>query len=302
MPSPKIQFAFPAASLAVALLLAACGGGPSGETGSSSGGEFAVLAGTFTKKGASLRPVPPATTGGDSVFGAVNSAGNGFLADFTSPAIFSFQSASNGGSIVGVNFAAYAGVGNTLDGSNTLQQGSVGGAVNKQGNGAVEANVTFSNSATPFSDTVTINLDNPQAKPVPFSTSAGTYKANYSSGTAISSTGFSNNTAAAFSITLNSDGSFDLSSSACSQSIAGTATVDNTYNVYTLTAQIPASSNCANNLATTLNGLAVYLPAGATSPLNGSTLTTPVLLVEMDDLKTHTDGPDVAVTLVASHT
>jgi hypothetical protein len=295
------------AAAAAALLLTACGGGGSGPgvvvggsssgSGSSSGGSTAVLAGTFTTKGGS-------TNNGVQVFGAANSIGNGFFAEFGStPAIYSFQPASSNGTLDGF-FDAYAANGATLNGggSLTLQQGDItDGTVTAQTNGSILATATFANSASGFSSPVSITLDNPQAKPVALSTSQGQYTASYSGGTAITSPGLSTNTTATYVVALDPNSpTFAMTfNGGCASS--GTATPDATYNVYTL--ELSVAANCINNSSVlTLRGLAVYLKAGSTSPLTGSALGSDTLLVELDDSLSGGGSPTRAIALVAGRT
>lgn len=290
------------ATAVAALLLCACGGGGSGpsvvvgssSSGGGSSGSSAVLAGTFTTKGGS-------TNDGVSVFGAVNSIGNGFFAEFgSSPAIYSFQPASSNGSLDGF-FDAYAANGATLNGGSlTLQNGDItNGTVTTQSNGSVLATATFANTASGFSTPVSITLDDPQAKPVALSTSQGQYTASYSAGTAITSAGLSTNTSATYVVALDPNSpTFAMTfNGGCGSS--GTATPDTTYNVYTL--QLSVAANCINNSSVlTLRGIAVYLKAGTASPLTGSALASDTLLVELDDSQEGT--PTRAIALVASRT
>jgi hypothetical protein len=283
-----------------ALFLAACGGGGSDFSvgGSSSGSSNAVLAGTFSKSGASTRPIPTVTNG-DSIFGAVDSVGNGFFADLNSngPAIFSFESASNNGVLSGF-FAAYAASGSNLGGGLTLQQGTLTGTVSVAQSGATQASATFANTSSGFSNTASIVLDKPALALVPFATSAGNYAA--STGTAaVASSALSTSTTATYHVTIGSNGTLALTTDGGCTFGGGTAVLDGTFNIYALTIPLTSCSGVPLSTALSLNGLAVYLPKGGTSPLNGSALAADTLMLELDDSE-NSGTPKYALALLAS--
>lgn len=278
-------------ALGATLLLCACGGGGiDGVGSSSSGGTTPVLAGTFTAPAAS-------TLVGDSVFGAVDTNGNGFLADLngSSHGIYAFGSASQNGQIVGGTFAAYAANGSNLgDGATTLQQGQVSGTVATQ-SGVTRANATFANSAAGFSRSATLVLDHPPLVKAALATAAGTYKATTGSG-AIASSALSTSGAAVYTVTLSSAGVFTVMNDAgCSLLNNGSAAPDANYNVYAL----HLAGTC-NTTAVTLDGLAVYLPAGSASPLGSGNLAQDTLLVELSDFLANTGSPRYALALVGT--
>ena len=283
------------------LALAACGGGGGSDfdVGSSSGGSSnAVLAGTFSKSGASTRPVPTVTNG-DSIFGAVDSVGNGFFADLNSngPAIFGFASASNNGALSGF-FAAYAANGSNLGSGLTLQQGTITGTVAIAQSGATQASATFANTSSGFSDSASIVLDKPALTQVPFATSAGNYTA--STGTAaIASGAISTSTTAVYHVTLGSNSTVTLTTDGGCVFGGGTAVLDATFNIYILSVPLLSCSGTPLATALTLNGLAVYLPKGGKSPLDGSALAADTLMLELDDSET-SGTPKYALALLAS--
>jgi hypothetical protein len=172
--------------VAATLALAACGGGNSGiggVSGSSSGGDSSVLGGTFSgQTGTSQRVSEGDVT--DTVFGAVDGAGNGFLADMSAAsagnqAVFRLSPASqpSAGTVSGSYYAYYTGgsnntiiAGGTLSGTYTassasLTFGPVGGGTS---NGP--------------SDTAALVLDSPALSQASFATMAGTYTATVGSG------------------------------------------------------------------------------------------------------------------------
>jgi hypothetical protein len=285
--SPRIAARAIATLIAAPLLCACGGGGIDGVGGSSSGGTNPVLAGTFTAPGASTR-------GGDNVFGAVATNGNGFLADLngSSRAIFAFGSASQNSQLAG-SFAAYAANGSNLGNGTTLQQGTVSGTVGTQ-SGVTRAAATFTNSAAGFSNDATLVLDHPPLLKATLVTAAGTYKA--TTGTAaIASSALSTSGGAVYTVTLSSAGALTVMNDAgCSLLNNGSAVPDANYNVYAL----HLAGTCSAT-AVTLDGLAVYLPRGSASPLGGGNLAADTLLVELSDFLA-TGSPRYAMALVAT--
>ncbi|MFI4978868.1 MAG: hypothetical protein ACHQIO_00820 [Nevskiales bacterium] len=225
--------------------------------------------------------------------------GHGFFADFNGngPAIFGFQPASNNGALSGF-FAAYAANGSNLGGGLTLQQGTLTGTVAIAQSGATQASATFANTSSGFSDTASIVLDKPALAPVPFATSAGNYAA--STGTsAIASSAISTSATAVYQVTLNSNGTLALTTDGGCVFGTSTAIPDATFNIYTLSVPLLSCSGTPLATALTLNGLAVYLPKGGTSPLNGSVLAADTLMLELDDSET-SGTPKYALALLAS--
>lgn len=271
------------------VLLAACGNTTvSVGGGSSGGGSNGVLAGTFTKPATSSRGNDQAP-----VFGAVDSVGNGFLADLTgtSRAVFVFGSASSSGKLNG-SFAAYAANGSNLGNGTTLQQGAVSGTVTTSAN-VTTANATFKNSASGFQDSANVVLDQPLLARAPLSTVAGQYTVATGSA-AIASSSLA--TSGTYTVTVGSAGSFGITSDAgCNLQNSGSAALDANYNIL----DIHVNGSCPGTGGITLDGLAVYLPAGAKSPLDGSTLAKPALLVEMSDFISNSGAPNKALVLVA---
>jgi hypothetical protein len=291
-----------ATTLFASLLLSACGGNTSLGigAGSSSGGSISpVLAGTFTGKvAASQRTVDSSTI--DTVFGAVDSAGNAFFADMssgTNQAIFSFGSATDTskGQISGF-FTAYAANGSNLGNGATIVQNTgtngVSGTVSSQSTG-IQANLTFAAPTSSFSNAVKLVLDNPALAPVTVASAAGTYKATVGSSAISTST----NAADTYTVTLRADGTFTITdTSGCTFNQTSAVTADAVVDAL----ELHASGSCPGNSGSiTLSGLAVYLPNGANSPLGGK-LTAPALLLELDDHNINSSGPKNAFALVAS--
>ncbi len=274
------------------LLLAACGGGGGGiniGTGSSSGGSNAVLAGTYTKPNTSTR-----TSDSSKIFGAVDSLGNGYFADLggSSRAVFAFASASQNGQLNG-NFAAYAANGSNLGNGTALQQGNLGGTVASSSN-VTTANVSYSNTAAGFTDSATLVLDHPVLAQTSLASAAGTYPATLGNA-AIASTALFNLLGQSYTTTIAANGTFTLATTGCGNLLSGTAAVDQTYNIYDL----HLSGNCSGTTVT-LDGLAVYLPAGSASPLDGSTLAQATLLVELSDFLNPGNGRALALVATKS--
>lgn len=277
--------------LAGALMLAACGGnnGIGGTSGSSGGGSNAVLAGTYFKANTSTRQNDSA-----HVFGAVNSVGNGYFADLagSSRAVFVFDSASNDGTLSG-GYAAYAASGSNLGDGSTLQNGSSGlsGTVSIQ-SGTTTASVKYSNGVSSLVTTATLVLDQPVLGAVPLATAAGTYSVALGS-TAIASTALFNLAGGSYNFGLTTGGGANLSTvSGCS--LTGSASLDGTYNIYDL----HLSGTCSGNTVV-LDGQATYLPAGSASPLDGSTLSTATMAVELSDFLANASSPQYALVLLA---
>ncbi|HWY24547.1 MAG TPA: hypothetical protein VNX47_06490, partial [Nevskia sp.] len=86
------------------------------------------------------------------------------------------------------------------------------------------------------------------------------------------------------------------STAGCNLQNSGTATLDSTYNIYDLhvTGTCPGTSGTI-----TLDGLAVYVPSGNASPLDGSPLTTDILVVELSDFIAAGSSLNKALVLVA---
>lgn len=262
------SFRRPGPALAGALLLAACGGG--GISTGSGGGSSAVLAGTFTKAGASSRG-----NDGGHVFGAVDSVGNGYFADLggASRAVFVFGSASLNGQLSG-NFAAYAANGSNLGDGTTLQQGNLSGSVAAQ-SGVTSASAKYTNPA--FSDTATLVLDQPKPAQVALATAAGTYAVSLGN-TAIASSALFNLAGSSYSLSLTAAGAATLSTVSGCSTFSGSATPDSSFNLYDL----HLSGSCSG-ISITLDGQATYLAQGSASPLDGSALAAPTLAVELSD-------------------
>jgi len=271
------------------LLLAACGGttvnvGPGGSSG---GGSNAVLAGTYTKANTSTR-----ASDNSKVFGAVDSLGNGYFADLggSSRAVFVFGSASQSGQLNG-SFAAYAANGSNLGDGTTLRQGSVSGTV-ASASGVTTANVNY-NAST--SDQAVLVLDHPPQGRAQPATVAGTYTAT-TGAAAIASTALSVSGTATYTVSISSTGAFGLTSDAgCTLQSNGSASLDPVYNIYDL----HVSGTCSGNTVT-LDGLAIYLPTGSASPLDGSALTKDTLLVELSDFIAPGSSLSKALVLVAA--
>jgi hypothetical protein len=275
----------PGLLLAATLALAACGSNHGINTGSSSGGSNAVLAGTYTKAGASTRHNDSA-----HIFGAVNSVGNGWFADLagSSRAVFVFGSASSNGTLDGT-FAAYAANGSNLGDGTTLQSGTLGGSVANQ-SGTTSASVTYSNSA--FSNAATLVLDQPPLGQTALAGAAGTFSVSLGN-TAIASTALFNLGGNSYSLSLASGGSASLTTvSGCT--FNGTATPDSAFDVYDL----HLGGTCSGTTLT-LDGQALYLPAGSASPLDGSPLAKATLLVELSDFLVNGSSPQYALVLIA---
>ena len=294
------------------LALAACGGGSSvgGVSGSSSGGGggSSVLAGTFTNQtGTSQRIIGSSINNveiSDTVFGAVDGQGNGFLADMSAAgagnqAVFRLSPASqpNAGTISGDYDAYFTG--------GTNNQIILGGALTGTYT-ATSANLTFGpisgGTSSGATDTAALVLDNPAALPqVSSATIAGTYTATVGT---IGSTGSlaistSSNQADIYTVTVSGGNITIGDSSTCN--FTGTVTPVSTFDVYDVstTGTCPSTTGGnANNIS--LTGLAVYLPKGAKSPLGGTqgALAQPALLLELDNSEANT-GTSYAFALVA---
>ncbi|MDR3418887.1 MAG: hypothetical protein P4L83_22155 [Nevskia sp.] len=284
--------------------LTACGGSGGSSisgSGSSGGGPAPVLAGTFTIFGASKHVVTSGSAG-DNVFGAVDTVGNGFFADMGStspaPSIFAFATASSNGAVNGF-FHAYAANGGNLGSGTTLVNGLISGTVATV-SGNTQASLTY--TASSFSNTATLVLDNPPQAKATLAAAAGTYSAPsntpLSGISAIASGAWPNASAATYTVTLSGTGSIQVTSSAgCA--FTGTATADSTYNTFALSLNAPAG---CNGNSVTLNGLAIYLPrSGHASPLTGSALTNDALVLELDDSITSL-SPQYALAMVATRT
>ena len=272
---------------AAALALAACsgGGGTSigGVSGSSSGGSSSVLAGTFTgQTGASQRTTGSAT---DTVFGAIDGQGRGFLADMSAAsagnqAVLRISPASqpNAGTVSGAYDAYFTGGSN----NSVILGGNLTGTYTASG-----ASLTLVPPGGGTNNTATLVLDKPDLAQASLPT--GTYTAQVGTVSGSGSPGSlaistSNNQADIYTVTVSSGGSIGINdSSGCAYNITSVTPVSG-LDVYDLQANGTCPSSTGGTVTpVTLSGLAVYLPTGAKSPLGSGTLAQPALLLELDD-------------------
>lgn len=293
---------------AATLALAACGGGNSSfggsPGGSSSGGGSSVLAGTFTDQtGSSERAVNGSTT--DPVFGAVDGQGNAFVADMSAAsagnqAVFRLSPASQPGmGTVSGSYDAYF-----TGGSNNsiILNGSLTGTYTASG-----ASLTFGPASGGSSNggTATLVLDKPALTQVSFPTMAGTYTAQAGTigGNGSLAISTSTNQGDTYTVTVNSSGNLTINDTVGCNFTSTSVTPVSSLDVYDL----QASGTCPSTTGGTVNqitltGLAVYLPKGAVSPVPSAAkiqLSSPALLLEMDDSQINSGSPKNAFALVA---